>query len=116
MNALKRVVGVLALGFWFSSFFAWKYFDAHGLRTPDLQSGKTYPLDTHGSVVYLTPHEHYFLYGLIIAGIVFFLLSVVFYLSGASDHSLLPVDTMKKHHGANQQHFTLRQSMAHALP
>ena len=83
MNALKRVAGVLALGFWFSSFFAWKYFDAHGLRTPNLQSGKTYPLDTHGSVVYLTPHEHYFLYGLIIAGTVFFLLSAVFYFVGS---------------------------------
>ena len=59
-----------------------KYFDAHGLRTPDPQSGKIYLLDTHGSVVYLTFREHYFLYGLIIAGIVFFLLSIVFYFVG----------------------------------
>lgn len=83
MNSLKLVVGVLALGFWFSSFFVWKYFAAHGLRTPDPQSGKIYLLDTHGSVVYLTSHEHYFLYGLIIAGIVLFLLSVVFYFVGS---------------------------------
>lgn len=83
MNSLKLVVGVLALGFWFSSFFVWKYFDAHGLRTPDPPSGKIYPLDTHGSVVYLTSHEHYFLYGFIFAGIVFFLISVVFYFVGS---------------------------------
>ncbi|RON15885.1 hypothetical protein BK662_12500 [Pseudomonas frederiksbergensis] len=83
MNSLKLVMGVLTLGFWLSSFFVWKYFDSHGLRTPDLQSGKIYPLNTHGSVVYLTLHEHYFLYGLIIASIVFFLLSVVFYFVGS---------------------------------
>jgi|GEM_PF-4559900 len=82
MNLLRIIMGVLALGFWFSSFFVWKYFDAHGLRTPDPQSGKVYPLDTHGSVVYLTYHEHCFLYGLMLAGMVLFLLSVVFYFAG----------------------------------
>jgi hypothetical protein len=83
MNSLKLVVGVLALGFWFSSFFVWKYFDANGLRIPDLQSGKIYPLNTHGSVVYLTCHEHYFLYGLMLAGMVLFLLTIVFCFVGS---------------------------------
>ena len=83
MNSLRLIVGVLALGFWFSSFFVWKYFDAHGLRTSDPQSGKIYPLDTHGSVVYLTFREHYFLYGLILAGIVLFLLTIIFYFVGS---------------------------------
>jgi hypothetical protein len=83
MNSLKLIAGVLALGFWSSSFFVWKYFDVHGLRTPDSQSGKIYPLDTHGSVVYLTSREHYFLYGLILAGIVFFLLTIIFYFAGS---------------------------------
>jgi len=83
MNSLKFIAGVLALGFWFSSFFVWQYFDAHGVRTSDPQSGKIYPLDTHGSVVYLTYSEHYFLYGLILAGIAFFLLTIVFYLVGS---------------------------------
>lgn len=83
MSSLKHVVGVLALGFWLSSSFAWKYFDAHGLRTADPQSGKVYLLATHGSVVYLSLREHYFLYSFIIAGVVFFLLSVVFYFVGS---------------------------------
>jgi hypothetical protein len=83
MNSLKLISGVLALGFWFSSFFVWKYFDAHGLGTSDPNSGKIYPSDTHGSIVYLTSREHYFLYGLIFAGIVFLLFTIVFYYVGS---------------------------------
>lgn len=83
MNSLKVIMGVLALGFWFSSFFVWKYFDVHGPRTPDPQSGTIYALYTHGSVVYLTCREHYFLYGLILAGVMFFLLTIVFYFVGS---------------------------------
>lgn len=82
MDTLKLISGILALGFWFSSFFVWKYFDAHGLRTPDPQIGKIYPLVTHGSITYLTFGEHYFLYGLIFAGIVLFLLTIFFYYAG----------------------------------
>lgn len=78
MNTLKLISGVLALCFWVSSFFVWKYFDAHLLKTAEVASGRVYPLNTHGSVVYLTSGEHYFLYGLIFAGIVFFLLAIAF--------------------------------------
>jgi hypothetical protein len=82
MNTLKLISGILALCFWFSSFFVWKYFDAHRMRTAEPGSGRIYPLSTHGSVVYLTSGEHYFLYGLIFAGLGFFLLTIVFYYIG----------------------------------
>jgi hypothetical protein len=83
MYLLKLISGLLALGFWFSSFFLWKYFDAHRLRTPDPESGKIYPLETHGSIVYLTSREHYFLYGLLLAGTVFFVFTIVFHYVGS---------------------------------
>ena len=76
---LKVISGVLALCFWFASFFLWKYFDAHETTVSEPESGRIYPLKTHGSVVYLTSVEHYFLYGLIYAGIALFLLTIVFY-------------------------------------
>ena len=83
MNTLKLISGILALCFWFSSFFVWKYFDAHRVTTAEPQSGRIYPLSTHGSVVYLNSVEHYVLYGLIITGIVFFLLTIVLYYIGS---------------------------------
>lgn len=79
MNTLKLISGVLALCFWFLSFFVWKFFDAHRMTTAEPESGRIYPLSTHGSVVYLTNGEHYFLYGLIFAGVGFFLLAIIFY-------------------------------------
>lgn len=77
-RTLKILSGVLALGCWFSWFFLWKYFDAHKPDTPEPSKGMIYPLNTHGSIVYITQNEHYALYGLIVAAIAFFLLVVVF--------------------------------------
>ena len=71
--------GILALCFWFSSFFLWKYFDANLTTRAQPGDGRIYPLNTHGSVVYLTFSEHYFLYGLIVVGVIFFLLAAAFY-------------------------------------
>lgn len=80
MKVLKLISGVLALGFWFSWFFVWKYFDTHKPNIPEPNRGRIYPLDTHGSIVYLTQGEHYALYGLGAAAAVFFVLAIVFYL------------------------------------
>lgn len=79
MNMLKFVSGILALCFWFSSFIVWMYFDAHRPRMAEPDSGRIYSLNTHGSIVYLTSGEHYFLYGLISSGIALFLITVTFH-------------------------------------
>jgi hypothetical protein len=79
---LKLVFGVLALCSWFASFFLWKYFDAHRTRVAQPDNGRVYSLNTHGSVVYLTSGEHYFVYSLIGAGIVFFLLTILLHYLG----------------------------------
>lgn len=77
---LKLASGILALCFWFSWFFVWKYFDAHESKVAQPDSGRVYPLNTHGSIVYLTPVEHYVLYSLMSAGVALFLLTIVFHL------------------------------------
>lgn len=82
MNVLKLTSGALTLCLWFSSFFVWKYFDAHESKFSDPNRGRIYPLNTHGSVVYLTSVEHYVLYGLISASVVLFLLTIVLYIIG----------------------------------
>jgi hypothetical protein len=82
MHRLKIISGVLALCFWFASFFVWKYFDAHLPTTANPGDGRIYPLSAHGSVVYLTSGEHYFLYGLIVAGTTLFLLTVAIHFFG----------------------------------
>jgi hypothetical protein len=69
MRVLKFISGILALCLWFSSFIVWKYFDAHATRLAEPETGRIYPLSTHGSVVYLTFAERGVLYGLIAAGI-----------------------------------------------
>jgi hypothetical protein len=79
MRVLKFISGILALCFWFSSFIVWKYFDAHATRLAEPETGRIYPLNTHGSVVYLTLAERGVLYGLMIAGVVFFLVCAVAY-------------------------------------
>ncbi len=81
MKPLKIISGILALGFWGRSFYAWTYFNAHEPHAPDNISGRVLPLSTHGSVVYLTPGEQNLLYGLIGAGAAFFLLAASFYYS-----------------------------------
>jgi len=80
MRALKVLSGIAALCFWFSGFFTWIHFDASRSKIAEPESGRVIQLNTHGSVVYLTAGEHYFLYGLIVVGIVFFLLTVVLHL------------------------------------
>ncbi len=82
MNRFKLISGVLALCFWFASFFFWQYFDAHMPTVARPESGRIYPLNTHGSVVYLTSGEHCFLYGLMFSGIALFLLTAAIHYLG----------------------------------
>lgn len=77
MNMFKLVSAILALCFWFSSFFVWRYFSAHGGHSASAGGAKMYPLDTHGSIVYITAGQHYLLYGLIVAGAALFLVTAL---------------------------------------
>jgi hypothetical protein len=80
MRALKLLSGIAALCFWFSSFFVWLHFDTYGSTIAEPESGRVFQLNTHGSVVYLTAGEHNLLYGLIVAGVMFFLFTVILHL------------------------------------
>ena len=78
------VSGLLTLCFWFSSIYVWKYFDSNCSTMLQPEVGRVHPLNTHGSVVYLTSLEHFFLYGLIFASVILFLLTVVLHFTGTN--------------------------------
>lgn len=82
VHKYKVVSGVLALIFWFAWFAVWTYF-ADGRESKLHANGPyVYPLDTHGSIVYITHFERQFLYGLMIAGATFFILTAVIHFAG----------------------------------
>ena len=79
MRYVKIVFALLAVMLLFSSFAVWKYYAATRgtLYLPRL--GITHPLSTHGSIVYISTNEYCFLYGLIIAALICFLVAAVVY-------------------------------------
>jgi hypothetical protein len=77
INKTRIASSILALCFWLSSLFTWKYFDGNRSTTAQPELGRIYPLRTHGSVVYLTCDEHYFLYSLIFISVAMFLFVVI---------------------------------------
>ncbi len=81
IKVLKLISGVLVLCFWFSCFLVWKYFDTHESNIAVPNRGRIYPLNTHGSIVYLTQGEIYALYGLMAAGAAFFVVAIVFHVT-----------------------------------
>jgi hypothetical protein len=72
-----KAIACASLCTWFSSVFVWLYFDANRSRVARPESGRIFPLNTHGSVVYLTAGEHHFLYGLMSAAVFLFLIAVL---------------------------------------
>jgi len=72
----RQLSAIVALVSWTASFALWYHyaFTRSDVRQPE--SGRIFPLNTHGSVVYLTAHERFLLYGLMIVGAVCFLLTV----------------------------------------
>jgi hypothetical protein len=66
--------GIAWLILFFSAIALWIYYDGTRPTTPDPAVGRIYPLNTHGSIVYLLYEERVRLYGLIgaalIAGVV----------------------------------------------
>lgn len=75
----KLVLTVVGLCFWTTSFVLWYHYALTRPSVRRSREGRTYALNTHGTVVYLTPHEHMLLYSLIAAGVVCFLLTAGFY-------------------------------------
>lgn len=65
-RTLRKIVVALAGGFAAASFLTWwvleVYFAGTSPRVPDLGAGKTFSINVHGTVVYLT-HCEYFLAG-----------------------------------------------------
>jgi hypothetical protein len=64
----KLTSATLGLCFWVSSCVLWEHY-AHtrpAVQQPDL--GRVYPLNEHGTVVYLNSHEHFLLYTLMVVG------------------------------------------------
>ena len=81
LKFVKLAAGIVALIFWFSSFFVWMRYAGRPNSTPDPLTGRVYELNTHGFVVYITSVEHHFLYGLIAGGVVFAVLTVIIHFS-----------------------------------
>jgi hypothetical protein len=78
----KQLSAILALGSWTASFVLWYHYASTRSRMQQPQLGRTHPLNTHGSVVYLTSHEYALLYGLMGLGIACFVLTLGFYHQG----------------------------------
>jgi hypothetical protein len=72
--ALALAAGIAWLILFFSAIALWIYYDGTRPTTPDPAVGRIYPLNTHGSIVYLLYEERVRLYRLIgaalIAGVV----------------------------------------------
>jgi hypothetical protein len=81
LKFFKLAAAAVALVCWFSSFLVWNFYAGHRTSTNEPDAGRIHPLNTHGSVVYLTSGEHYLLYGVIAGGVVFFLLTVAMHFS-----------------------------------
>jgi hypothetical protein len=79
---VKIVSAILAISFWLLSAFIWTRYNLSRPKLRFPEDGRIFPLDTHGSVVYLTAGEHYLLLSLIAVGVIFFLLAAVSYLIG----------------------------------
>lgn len=77
MKLVKLVSGILAIVSWLSWGAVWTYYDRTRSSTYDPDSGRVYRQFTHGSVVYLTAGEHYFLIGLMAAAIVFVIVLLI---------------------------------------
>jgi hypothetical protein len=73
LKIVKVVSGLLSLAFWFSSFVIWQFYDANKPTTHTTET--EFPLNTHGSIVYLAVGEYYLLCGLMAAGVGRFILT-----------------------------------------
>ena len=54
---LTGILGFMALAIWLFHFHLWYQYDGTRPLRPDASSGRVYPLNTHGHVVYLNKEE-----------------------------------------------------------
>ena len=75
MRALKRAAATVGLASWATSAFLWHHYAVTrpSMRPPG--EGRSYPLNEHGTVVYLTAGEHILLYSLMAVGVLFYALT-----------------------------------------
>ena len=71
-KVLEIAAGVVALALWLTSVFLWMHYASTRPHSLDAGSGRIYPLNTHGSVVYLTCRENLFIAALTVGGIIVF--------------------------------------------
>lgn len=65
----KQLLAAVGLGSWVASFVLWYHYAFTRPAVWRSKRGRIYPLNTHGTYVYLTSHEHFLLYVLIVIGI-----------------------------------------------
>jgi hypothetical protein len=67
-----------AAGSFMAGICLWFHFDGTRPHAADTTTGRVYPLNTHGAVVYLNAHEHWVLTGLfavfVVLGVIGFLI------------------------------------------
>jgi hypothetical protein len=78
----KQLAAIVALGCWIASFLLWYHYAFSRPVVQQLQSGRIHPLNTHGSIVYLTTQECVLLYGLMALGAICFFLVLSFHYLG----------------------------------
>ena len=79
---LKVVSAMLSLGFWTASCILWYHYAFTRPSKPDIAAGRTYAQHQIGEVFYLTSHEHFVWYFLVVSGVLCFLLTAAFYQIG----------------------------------
>jgi hypothetical protein len=60
----RNVLGAIGLILGFASWGLWLHYSYSNPQSPDVATGRTYSLNTHGSMVYLNFGERVVLYGL----------------------------------------------------
>jgi hypothetical protein len=77
MKVAKIICGVLSIASSTTWYFAREHYALSRPRIADQATGQVYPLNTHGSISYLTAGEQHLLWALMASGIVFLLATAI---------------------------------------
>jgi len=81
LRLLTVASGVAGLYFWFFSIYLWTEYATHDSSVPIPEAGRVYPLENHGSTVYITQAEHDTIYRNTYLGIGLLLLASALFLT-----------------------------------